>query len=301
MKYTKGILLVLTTSIISGFSVFLNKWGASGIEPYFFTFAKNLLVAVLLTTTLFLVYKFKEFKDLKYKDWWNLILIGFVGGSVPFLLFFKGLTLTSAAQASFFHKTMFIWLVPISWLFLKKRINKYELIAASVMLLGSIFYFQYKPETLNYGDLLILIAAIMWAFEIALAKKILSHLSGFMVAWGRMFFGAILIFFFLLFKNNGFHFTLDYSVWQYIWIAISAVILFAYVATFYNGLKYIPAFTAAAIMALGAPLTSLLSLVFINEKVIPLKITGIILLILGLYLVVFQKKLWPQKMILSKN
>lgn len=301
MKYTKGILLVLTTSIISGFSVFLNKWGASGIEPYFFTFAKNILVAILLTTMLFLIYRLKEFQGLARRDWWNLILIGFIGGSVPFLLFFKGLTLTSAAQASFFHKTMFIWLVPISWLFLKKKINKYELVAAFIMLLGSIFYFQYKPESLNRGDLLILIAAIMWAFEIALAKKVLTRLSGFVVAWGRMFFGAILIFLFLLVRNNGFHLTLGYSIWQYLWIIVSAIILFGYVTTFYNGLKYIPAFTAAAIMTLGAPLTSLLSLIFINEKAIPLKITGILLLIFGLFLVVFQNKLWPKKAVSSKN
>jgi len=299
MKYTKGILLVLTTSIISGFAVFLNKWGAAGMTPYFFTFVKNFLVAIFLTTAIFLLFRFNNLKKISYQNWLKLILIGFIGGSVPFLLFFRGLAITSAAHASFFHKTMFLWLVPISWVFLKKKVNRYEFIAALIMLLGSIFYFQYRPEVLNRGDLLILAATMMWAFEIALSKKVLAHLSGLTVAWGRMFFGAIFIFLYLVLQgssNLGFH----YSPWQYVWIFISSIILFGYVTTFYNGLKYIPAFTAVAILSLGAPLTALLSFVSTHEKILPLKIIGVLLLILGIYLIIFQRKLWTQRL-LSKS
>lgn len=270
------------------------------MDPYFFTFAKNFLVAIFLSTAIFLIYHFQNFKRLSLKNWFLLILVGLVGGSIPFLLFFKGLTITSAAQASFFHKTLFIWLIPISFLFLKKRINKYELIAALVMLSGSIFYFQYKPEPLNRGDLLILTATIMWAFEIALSKKLLIRLSGFTIAWGRMFFGTIFIFLFLLLRQGSLNLAFSYSLGQYIWIFLSAIILFGYVVTFYNGLKYIPAFTATAILTLGAPLTTLLSLIFIDGKILPFKVLGILTLVLGVYLVIFQKKLWPQKT-LSKS
>lgn len=300
MKYTKGILLVLATSLISGFSIFLNKWGSEGISPFFFTFAKNFIVAILLTALLILIYRFKIFEKLTLRDWLILILIGLIGGSIPFLLFFQGLEITSAAKASFFHKTLFIWLVPISWLFLKKKVNKFELLAALVMLSGSILYFQYKPEPLNYGDFLILLATLMWAFEIALAKKLLEKLSGFFVAWGRMFFGALFILLFVLFKYGGLSLPTQYSPSQYLWIIISSFILFAYVATFYNGLKYIPAFTATAVLTLGAPLTALLSLISEGNQILPLKVVGILLLVLGVYLAVFQHKLWSPT-ISSKN
>lgn len=299
MKYTKSILLVLATSIISGFSIFLNKWGAAGIEPYFFAFAKNLIVAILLTGFIVLIFRFRELRNLSYRDLGMLILIGLIGGSIPFLLFFKGLGLTSAAAASFFHKTMFIWLIPISWIFLKKKISRRELIAAFIMLSGSIFYFQYKPESLNRGDLLILLATIMWALEIAISKKLLSRLSGFTVAWGRMFFGAIFIFLFLIARNGSLAFNPSYSHWQYLWIILSAIILFGYVATFYNGLKYVSAFTAAAIMTMAAPLTALLSFIFIDQKIMPLQVIAGMLIVLGLCLVIFQNKLWPRKQKIS--
>ena len=299
MKYAKGILLILTTSIISGFSIFLNKWGAPGIEPYFFTFAKNFLTAIFLTGVIFIIYRQKDFKKITSRECLGLILVGLIGGSIPFLLFFKGLSLTSATAAGFFHKTMFIWLIPISWIFLKKKINIHELIAGLVMLSGSILYFQYKMEQFNRGDLLILAAAILWAFEIALSKKLLAHLSGFTIAWGRMFFGAIFIFLFLLARNKGLAFNFAYSPWQYFWIILSAIILFGYVATFYNGLKYVSAFTAAAIMTIAAPLTALLSLIFIDQKITPLQIIAATLIILGSYLAIFQNKLWPRKIKLS--
>ncbi len=300
MKSTKGILLVLTAAVISGFAIFLNKWGVKGLDPYFFTFAKNLIVALLLTTAILLIYRLKEFKSLTNKNWLTLILVGLIGGSIPFLLFFKGLAITSAAQASLFHKTLFVWLIPISWIFLKKKINKYELIAALVILSGSICYFQYRPEAFNRGDFLILIATMMWAFEIALSKKLLKNLSAFTVAWGRMFFGTIFILIFLIAKQGLSNMIPGDSLGQYIWIVISSIILFAYVITFYNGLKYIPAFTATAILSLGAPLTALLSLVFIDQTILPLKILGIILLSLGVYLVIFQHRLWSKKT-LSKS
>ncbi|MDP2918507.1 MAG: DMT family transporter [bacterium] len=298
--HTKGVLLVLTTSIISGFSIFLNKWGAPGIEPCFFTFAKNFLTAIFLTGVIFIIYRQKDFKKITSREWLSLILVGLIGGSIPFLLFFKGLSLTSATAASFFHKTMFIWLIPISWIFLKKKINIHELIAGLVMLSGSVLYFQYKMEQFNRGDLLILAAAILWAFEIALSKKLLSRLSGFTVAWGRMFFGAIFIFLFLLARNKGLDFNFAYSPWQYFWIILSAIILFGYVATFYNGLKYVSAFTAAAIMTIAAPLTALLSFIFIDQAIMPLQVIAMAVIFLGLHLLIFQNKLWPKTMFLKK-
>lgn len=295
MKYTKGILLILATSIISGFAIFLNKWTAQGISPFFFAFTRNFIVAVLLTTTLFLVYRFKIFRKLTSKDWALLALIGLIGGSVPFIIFFKGLSITTAAKASFFHKTLFVWFIPISLIFLKKKINKYMLLAALIILCGSILYFQFKPEPLNMGDLLIVIATMMWAIEIAISKKILKKLSGFMVAWGRMFFGAIFIFLYVLMLYGAPRLPTYYSLEQYAWIIISSVVLFGYVSTFYNGLKYIPAFTSTAILTLGAPLTAILSLIFISNEILPLKVLGIFMIIIGVYLVIFQRRLWKQK------
>jgi len=103
----KGLILVLTTAIISGISIFINKYSVSVINPYIFTFLKNAVVALMLSGLILLIKDWKILKFLTKKQWLLLLLIGLIGGSIPFLLFFKGLSLVSAAQGSFIHKTIF--------------------------------------------------------------------------------------------------------------------------------------------------------------------------------------------------
>src|SRR3990172_755192 len=106
---SKGMLLVFATAIISGFAIFINSYGVKSFDPYLYTFLKNLVVALFLVGLLLGLKEFKQLKKLKKKDWLLLAIIGLIGGSIPFLLFFKGLSLTTAASGSFVHKTMFIY------------------------------------------------------------------------------------------------------------------------------------------------------------------------------------------------
>ena len=102
----KKLHLIFLTAIISGFSIFINKFGVSMGNPYVFTFLKNSAVFVFLFSLILLFNEFKHFKKLKKQDWMKLITIGLVGGSIPFLLFFKGLSLITSAKGAFIHKTI---------------------------------------------------------------------------------------------------------------------------------------------------------------------------------------------------
>ena len=120
MNKNKGFLLVLGTAFISGLSVFVNKFGIAVINPYIFTGLKNIIITLLIISWLLMMKDWKILKNLKQKQWLLLILIGLVGGSVPFLLFFKGLSMTSGVQAAFMHKTMFIYIAILAFIFLKE-------------------------------------------------------------------------------------------------------------------------------------------------------------------------------------
>ena len=120
----KGYLLVFFTAIISGFSIFINRFGVMVVNPYIFTFLKNASVAIFLLSVLLLLKDWKILKKINKKQWMLLILIGLIGGSIPFLLFFKGLSLTTGANGSFLHKTMFIYVALLAFVFLKEKIDK---------------------------------------------------------------------------------------------------------------------------------------------------------------------------------
>ena len=110
---------------------------------------------------------------------------------MPFLLFFKGLSLTTAAQGGFIHKTMFIYVVILAAVFLKEKLSKNFIIGALLLMLGNLLLLKKMPESFGAGDALILAATFLWAIENVIAKYVLRDLGGKIVAWARMFFGSI--------------------------------------------------------------------------------------------------------------
>ena len=281
----KGLLLVFTTALISGFSIFINRFGVKETNPYVFTGLKNLIVGIFIFS---LILFFKERKNLvkmKRKQWLSLIVIGLIGGSIPFLLFFKGLTLTLAAKASFIHKTLFIYVSILAILFLKEKVSKNLIFGLVSLLIGSILFLKIKPQALGIGDLLIFLATIFWTIEIIISKKLLKSISPRIVAFGRMFFGSIFIMIFLILTGQ-IQLIAQLNLIQIGWIFVTSLFLLGYVITFYTGLKYIPASLATSILTLGAPITTLLTVVFLEKNLIWQEIFGLGLIIFGLYLTV---------------
>ena len=133
----KGICFALITAFISGLAIFLNKFAVGfWMDSSVFTAGKNIIVAVLLTGLLLLWGKFGEFKFLAKNDWLYLVLIGFIGGSIPFLLFFKALALMPSSNAAFIHKTLFIWVALLAVPILKEGLSKLQIFAFLVLVAG---------------------------------------------------------------------------------------------------------------------------------------------------------------------
>lgn len=279
----KGFILVFMTAMISGFSIFLNKFGVAMTNPYLFAGMKNVVVGIFLLGFI-LLYDKKIIQSLKSKQWLLLVFIGLIGGAIPFLLFFKGLSITVAVKAGLLHKSMFIVLAALSWVLYKAKVSKMISIGLLGLIIGNIIYLNIRSFTFNWGDVLIIEAVLFWAMEIILAKKLLQDLPARVVAGGRMIFGSIFIWLFLLFTNQAV-LVLDMTLQQFAWIGITAVLLFTYVITFYSGLKYISAVQATSILALGAPITGVLSALFLGKNIVAYSWFGLILIIFSILLI----------------
>ncbi len=285
MNGKKGLLLVLGTAIISGVSIFINKFGVNDMDASLFTGAKNVVVAVFLFSLILLAKDFNKLKELSRKDYAKLFAIGLVGGSIPFLLFFKGLQLTSAAQGAFVHKTMFVWVGILALIFLKEKLDKGIVIGAVLLLAGNLLLLKINHFVFNTGDFLILAATLLWSIETIISKKALESLDSKIVGLGRMFFGSLIILAFLALTNKvSLISTLSGTHW--LWVMITSVFLFGYVFTWYSGLKELKTSVATSILLLGSVITSMLELVFSNTIMNAPQIGGMILLILGIISVV---------------
>jgi drug/metabolite transporter (DMT)-like permease len=285
MTYKKGLMLVFFTALVSGLSIFINSFGVKGFDSSVFTFSKNIIVALFLFSIILLFNQFNELKKLNKKYWSQLVTIGLIGGSIPFLLFFKGLQLTTGTTSAFIHKTIFIYIAIFALLFLKEKLTKGFFIGALLLLFGN--YFLIEPDfNLSIGHSLVLLATVFWAAENVLAKHVLRELSGTIVAFGRMFFGSLFILMFLIFTGK-FSIIFSMSVEQYLWILLTAVFLLLYVFSYYNGLKHIKVTTAACILALGAPITTLLAFLFRGISITINQAFGILLIVAGIVSIIW--------------
>ena len=259
----KGIMLVFATAIISGVSIFVNSYGVKETDSSVYAFMKNFIVALLLLAFILGIGLKEEIKKLSRKQWTQLAIIVLIGGSIPFLLFFKGLSLTSAAGASFVHKTMFIWIFILAALFLKEKIKKEYILAGALLLAGNLLLLKISSVSFDTGAFLVFLATLFWAVESVVSKHILKEIPPRVVMWARMFFGSLVILFFLIFTGQA-ALLAKLNLQQISWAMITGAVLLGYVATWYSGLKYIKVSEAAVILALGSPITTLLTAVFSN-------------------------------------
>ena len=93
MNHTRraGLALALVTAGISGVAVFLNGYGVRAFgDAGLYTTAKNLVAAVLLGAVVGLGARTgaQLTRPATSRQWVGLCVVGLVGGSVPFLLFF---------------------------------------------------------------------------------------------------------------------------------------------------------------------------------------------------------------------
>jgi len=289
-KESLGTFLVLCTAIISGFAIPVNKFLIIDLDPTVFTATR----AVLIGIGFFIIASYQNkfnYKKFKKVPWKYLLSIGLIGGGFAFLFYFTGLQLTTSGRAAFLHKTLPIYTIILAFLFLKEKIVKKQVFALILMLLGTLLIYSAKitPTELwsepSIGDLLIILATFLWGVENIIARGVMiKSESNFVVTFGRMFFGAILLFGILLGLGK-LDQLLFLTIEQIGKLLLSTAILFGYVFTWYWGIKLINVSKATPLLLLTPVVSLLLGLVWLGEPTPPLQLLGSTLILIGAYLV----------------
>jgi len=253
-----GFAFAISAAIISGVSVFLNKSAVASFNPFEFTGMKNLVVALLMLAGLLLCARGTELRSLSRKDWRNLVLIGLVGGSVPFLLFFWGLSHANAADASLLQKSLFIPAGALAFVFLKERLSFKQLAATGLLFIGATLFSGLDFAALGTPEYAILAAVLLWSVEDVISKRVLSSLSPAVVVFGRMFFGSLAIFAFLG-ATGQVPDVIAFSANQWLWLSLTSLFLLGYNWAFYSGLQKLKVGETTGILLLGSVVTTALS------------------------------------------
>ncbi|MFA6908447.1 MAG: DMT family transporter [Patescibacteria group bacterium] len=257
-----GIGLALGTAVISGVSNYVAKISVTIVKnPVVFTTLKNMLVAVLLLGLFLAAAKARDLRGRSWKDWLRLVLIGVIGGSVPFVLFFTGLSKTSAVTGSLIHKTLFLWVALLAVPILKERIGRVQCIAF-LLLLGGVFALGgLRGMHLGTGELMIFGATILWAVENIIAKVALRTFSSITVASARMSIGSVILIAYVG-MTGGISAATHLDAEQWKWTLLASGLLMGYVITWYTALKHAPATLVSSLLVPASLITSVLTLVF---------------------------------------
>jgi drug/metabolite transporter (DMT)-like permease len=257
----RGVILALLTALISGVSVYVAKLGTQVVpDPFVYTTARNLTVGAALLVVLALRGPRVQLWSLSRASWLRLAAIAVVGGSVPFLLFFWGLTLTSAATAGLIQKTQFIWIALLATPFLGERLNRLSAIALSAILIGVAISGPLTLATPGLGAALVLAATLLWAGETVLVRRVVRDVPPLVAATARMTGGAVILLI-VLGLTGRLPGLLQLDRPQLFWVVVPSVLLLGYAITWYTALRHGSAVVVSSVLSLGAPITSLIAAV----------------------------------------
>ncbi len=259
-----GVRLALVTALISGVAVFFNRFAVKAVgDPLVFTTVKNLGVGMLMVW--WLAGKKIKWNKISKKDWVKLLMIGVIGGSLPFYLFFKGLFLAESAKAALLHKTLIFWVALWAVPALKEKISLKQLgalglIFGSNFVIGGLGQWQW-----GVGEWMILGATILWAIENVIAKITLKKVQADVVVGARMILGSVLLLLATM-TTGKINLIFKLSLMKWGMILGTVGLLFLYVMSWYRALELAPVTMVATVLSLGAVVTNILSSIFITQN-----------------------------------
>jgi len=279
-----GLLLVLATAFISGISTFVNFYAVKGTSSDAFVTVRNVMVAAAFVPVAFAATRSLRAPALRSVDWLRLVVIGLIGGAIPFLLFFHGLQIATAAggaaTASFGYRTLFLWATVFGIVVLHEKFHWRIALGATLLLAGNVLLLSLTSPIWTDGTAYVLAATVLWAAEYTISKRTLKDIPSATVVLGRMGFGAMFLVGYLTLTTQ-WGTVAGFTGGQWEWVGISAALLGAFVATFYPGLKRVDLGTASSALVLGFPVTWLLAVLVQGSSFTLAQAAGVFAIVAG--------------------
>ena len=286
----RGLALAGAASCVSGVAVFVNGYGVGRFsDATVYTTAKNLVAAVVLLSALAVAAPSRsrgrdDDRSRRRVGWLGPVVLGAIGGSVPFVLFFEGLARADSVQAAFLHKTLVVWVALLAVPLLKERIGPLHVAAVGLLVWGQIVLVGNLDDLrVGTGEAMVLAATLLWAAEFVVAKRLLASRPPLGLGAARLAFGVVLLVADLAVTGRaGELVRLDVGQWT--WAAATGVLLGVFVWAWYAGLALLPAVDAAAVLVFGAVVTAVLGGAFRGIALQP-QVPGLALIGIGVLVV----------------
>lgn len=230
----------------------------------------------------------KEIPAVKKKDWMILFFAGaFLAGDIAVFNF--AMTKTSLANANLLvNMTPFV-IMPVSYFLFKEKIPKFFFVGALVAIAGVIILICGKaaPTSTNYqGDVLAFVAMFFYAVYILITYRLRDRLPGNAIMFGCTVSACICLFIIAGIGEGNQIPTNWHQFWPLLCLGICQQAIGQGLFVHCQGKLSV---NLTAIITLSQPaIAAIYSFLIFGEKLSPVEILGIVVVVIGIFLVKMQ-------------
>lgn len=282
-----GLALVILDMVLYGMFPVFAHYFVSKMDPLFFagtaTFVGSLPLVVILKTK-------RKLKEVYSKKFIKPLFAIVIASTFANAFFFLGTKMTSGINSGLLVQIEPFYAVVLAALFLGETIGFGQLVATSLMVIGSVIVVFKGVRALNLGDLFILITPIFYQIGHIFAKRIINKISDvYVIPAARTLYGGIILIVLALVLNPS-------SASQLLSLEnIISIIFFGFIlraldfTLWYSAIKRITVSKASAVLPLAAGISFILSITFLKEQATLRQFMGLFFILGGLILLSLQK------------
>ena len=289
-RRVKGILMQIIAEVMFGFSFMFTKEATGSASPLEVLSWRFMLAA----SVFFLLIKLGLFKvDFRGKNLKSALLLGFLHPILYFLCENQGIAMTSASESGTIIATIPIFVLLVSFFFLRIRPTKNESVGIFITLAGALILIlcQGSRPTFNLpGYILLFGSVISYSFFAALSLKN-TEFSSVEKAWIMIISGAVFFTVVNLCKEAAAGTLRDFALLPFtnrkfltaiLYLGIGSSII-AFSCNNY-GIETLGTNAASSFTAFNTMISVLAGVVFLHEPFSMLQAAATILIIIGVYI-----------------
>ncbi len=261
------------------------------IKPFGFV-----LLRVIGATILFWILSlFVPKEKIERKDYLKLMVASLFGVVINMLFFFKGLEYTSPIHASSIMTIIPIIILVLSAYILKEKVTKLKIAGVILGLAGALVLTLYGKssrvgDNIPLGNLLVFLNAVSYSIYIILIKKLTAKYHPFTFIKWLFLFGLIILtpFGYSELQEVQWHTFTPYTTFSVLFVVIGAT--FGTYLLNPLALNKLKASTVGIFIYLQPAIAALFALAMGADFIDTIKITAMIIIFLGVYLVIKKPK-----------
>ncbi|TFG50092.1 MAG: DMT family transporter [Candidatus Brocadiia bacterium] len=274
-----GVLAVLTASVLWAIEPSIVKLAYANCDFIQLSAVRGFVITFIAMLYIFTTNKGNIKVPVRHLP--KIVYLSLAGTLGADLLYYYSLAKIPVINAVLIGHLQPVFIVLIGFFILKEdKVNKFDYIGIAIMIFASLLVTTKTPGNLaslkigTIGDLVVLIATVIWSTATIVTKKYLSSLNVGILIFYRFLF-ALPIFFIYLAATSKLILPNVYQLLVGVIVGVGAIL-------YYEGLKRIKAAQVSSLELSTPFFAALLGYFILGELITAMQIIGILLLVLGI-------------------